>query len=158
MTEENPSEKVDCAEHYEAEQGRDEDGGEEGICATELFGGHDAYAQALTRAEQADEEFTDDGADHSQSSGDAQASDDVRGGRGQAEFPQSRPAAGAVKAKRSSKAGSVESRPLRVLAITGNTETMNAEIETDNNPASNQITSSGEMAMIGTVWKKTVYG
>ena len=41
-----------------------------------------------------------------------------------------------------------------MLAITGKTETMNAEASTVRSKSS-QMTSSGAMAMIGTVWKKT---
>ena len=59
---------------------------------------------------------------------------------------------------KSRRAGSVESRPLKVLAITGNTDAINADTATDFRPKSNQITSSGAIATIGTVWKKTVYG
>jgi hypothetical protein len=43
-----------------------------------------------------------------------------------------------------------------VLAITGNTDAMNAETATGLSPKPNHITSSGATAMIGTVWKKIV--
>ncbi len=45
--------------------------------------------------------------------------------------------------------------PLSVFAITGKIDTTNAEATTVRVPYPNQITSSGAMAMIGTVWKNT---
>ena len=48
-------------------------------------------------------------------------------------------------------AGSTARNPAKVLVITGNTETMNAEAATARGPAPNQSTKSGAMATIGTV-------
>jgi hypothetical protein len=48
----------------------------------------------------------------------------------------------------------VESSPLRVFAITGNTDTMNAEAATGLSPAPSSTTRMGASATIGTVWKK----
>ena len=42
--------------------------------------------------------------------------------------------------------------------MTGNTETMNAHAATALQPGASQIDSIGAIAMIGTVWKNTVYG
>jgi hypothetical protein len=42
--------------------------------------------------------------------------------------------------------------------MTGNTDTMNAHAATALSPGSSQIDSIGAIAMIGTVWKNTVYG
>ena len=42
--------------------------------------------------------------------------------------------------------------------MTGNTETMSAEAATARRPGPNQSTSSGAMATMGTVCRKTVYG
>ena len=53
-------------------------------------------------------------------------------------------------------AGSTERRPARVLAITGKTETISAETVTARKPAPNQMTRTGAMATMGTVWRKTV--
>ena len=44
---------------------------------------------------------------------------------------------------------------MSVLAITGKIDTINADAITVFIPYPNQMTSSGAMAMIGTVWKNT---
>ena len=51
-----------------------------------------------------------------------------------------------ISERTSRRAGSTERRPERVLAMTGNTETMRAETVTARKPAPNQITRTGAMA------------
>src|SRR5882762_921983 len=59
---------------------------------------------------------------------------------------------------RSNKRGSTLRNPASVLAMTGNTDTMNADTETARNPGPNQSTSNGATATIGTVCRNNAYG
>ncbi len=92
-------------------------------------GSEDDHAEAASAYE-----FTHNGADHGQPGGDPHPGKQIWECRRQLQFPERESAPGAVNLQKIRHAGSTESSPVSVLAMTGNTETMKAAATTERRP------------------------